>query len=97
MTTELADPRAVAALITDESDLILIRQTLRAEAVRAGLGLVDQTKLITAGSELTRNILTYATGSRGDFRVEQVRSGERRGIRATFADHGPGIENSTPP
>jgi serine/threonine-protein kinase RsbT len=59
--------------------------------VRAGLGLVDQTKLVTAGSELGRNILTYATGRRGELRIEQVRSGERSGVRATFRDEGPGI------
>jgi len=82
---------AVTITITAEADLIRVRQVLRAEAQRAGLGLVDQTKLITAGSELARNIVTYATGSRGRVLVEQVGAGGRRGVRARFSDGGPGI------
>jgi serine/threonine-protein kinase RsbT len=75
-----------------EADLIAVRQMLRAHAEAAGLGLVDSTKLITAGSELARNILNYATGSRGRFRAEQVRSAEgQSGVKAVFADDGPGI------
>ena len=93
MATELAEPRALVVRITAEADLILVRQTLRSEAIAAGLGLVDQTKVVTAGSELARNILTYATGGRGDVRIEQVHAGERRGGRATFHDDGPGIED----
>lgn len=84
---------AAVVPIADEADLIRVRQVLRAEAQRAGLGLVDQTKLITAGSELARNILRYATGSRGSLRVEQVAADGRRGVRATFADDGPGIDD----
>lgn len=91
MAHELAEATAVA--IASEADLIHVRQVLRAEAVRAGLGLVDQTKLVTAGSELARNILTYATGSRGSMLVEQVAAAGRTGVRATFADDGPGIED----
>jgi serine/threonine-protein kinase RsbT len=92
MTHELADA-AVAAGIASEADLIHVRQVLRAEAVRAGFGLVDQTKLVTAGSELARNILTYATDARGRMAVEQVAAAGRLGIRATFSDDGPGIED----
>ena len=93
MAADLAEA-AIALAIASEADLIRVRQVLRQEAVRAGLGLVDQTKLVTAGSELARNILTYATGSRGRLRVEQVAAaGGRRGVRATFADDGPGIED----
>lgn len=77
--------------ITDETDLIRVRKVLRAEAETVGLNLVDATKLITAGSELARNILYYATGGRGRIRVEQVYHQGRRGVRATFADDGPGI------
>lgn len=87
----LTEAAGVAVAIADEADLIRVRQVLRAEAVSAGLGLVDQTKLITAGSELARNILIYATGSRGSLLVEQVQAAGRRGVRATFTDHGPGI------
>lgn len=77
--------------ITAEADLIAVRQALRAEAQSAGLGLVDETKLVTAGSELARNILTYATDSRGVLRAEQIADGPRRGVQATFSDSGPGI------
>jgi serine/threonine-protein kinase RsbT len=90
-TAGLTEAARVAVAIADESDLIRVRQVLRAEALRAGLGLVDQTKLITAGSELARNILVYATGSRGSLLVEQVLAVGRRGVRATFSDEGPGI------
>jgi serine/threonine-protein kinase RsbT len=92
MASVLAEA-GVAVAISSEADLIRVRQSLRAEADRAGLGLVDQTKLVTAGSELARNILTYATGSRGSLRTERVVTAGRRGVRATFADDGPGIED----
>jgi serine/threonine-protein kinase RsbT len=91
MATELTDAEAVVITISAEADMILVRQTLRAAAQRIGLGLVDQTKIITAGSELARNILTYATGSRGTVRIEEVRARGRKGVRATFTDEGPGI------
>jgi serine/threonine-protein kinase RsbT len=95
MTTGSADTRAAPApstvAIATEADLIRVRQTLRAAAQEAGLGLVDSTKLITAGSELTRNILTYATGARGTLHVELVHTAGRSGVRAAFADQGPGI------
>ena len=79
--------------ILDESDLIRVRKVLRTEAEAVGLNLVDATKLITAGSELARNILNYAAGHRGRVTVEQVQRQSRRGVRATFADDGPGIED----
>jgi serine/threonine-protein kinase RsbT len=91
MATELTDAEAVVITISAEADMILVRQMLRAAAQRIGLGLVDQTKIITAGSELARNILTYATGSRGTVRIEEVRARGRKGVRATFTDEGPGI------
>lgn len=90
---DLTEAAVVTVDIADEADLIRVRQLLRAEALRAGLGLVDQTKLITAGSELARNILTYAAGSRGSLRVEQVAAAGRQGVRATFSDQGPGIDD----
>ncbi len=58
-------------------------------AVEAGLSLVDQTKIITAASELARNTLDYGGG--GDVRIEVVEDGGRRGVRLTFEDRGPGI------
>lgn len=99
MPAELTDaatavPVATVAIAT-EADLIRVRQALRGVADTAGLGLVDSTKLITAGSELTRNILTYATGARGQLRVTLVQDGGRTGVRATFTDDGPGIPDVT--
>jgi serine/threonine-protein kinase RsbT len=88
--TETAD---VIVPICSEVDLIHVRQVLRAVATRVGLGLVDQTKLITAGSELGRNILIHATGSKGEMRVRQISSPIRQGVQATFHDDGPGIED----
>lgn len=93
MAVQLTDTPVSDLAIIAEADLIHVRQVLRAESLRAGLGLVDQTKLVTAGSELARNILTYADGSRGSLHVEHVRQRGRRGIRATFTDDGPGIED----
>ena len=86
-------PEAVAVDIVSEADLVSVRQVLRREADRAGLGLVDATKLITAGSELARNILTHAGGARGRLRIEQLLAGGRQGVQATFSDEGPGIED----
>jgi serine/threonine-protein kinase RsbT len=80
-----------AFAIKADADLIRVRQVLRGEADDAGLGLVDLTKLVTAGSELARNILTYATGGEGEFHVERIARDRRRGVRATFSDGGPGI------
>jgi serine/threonine-protein kinase RsbT len=68
-----------------------VRTVLRRLAVANGFGIVDQTKLITAGSELARNILKYAAGADGRMVVEVVESGERIGLRAVFSDDGPGI------
>ncbi|MFC4061249.1 ATP-binding protein [Planomonospora corallina] len=93
MAPELTGTDPVVVTIAAGADLIHVRQVLRAQALEAGLGLVDQTKLITAGSELARNIVTYATGSRGTLRAEQVRADGRRGVRATFSDSGPGIDD----
>lgn len=90
MATGLVDAGTVVG-IASEADLIVVRRLLRAEAEQAGLGLVDQTKLVTAGSELARNILNYATGSRGRLQVERVIARGRCGVRATFSDDGPGI------
>jgi serine/threonine-protein kinase RsbT len=88
-----AEAPAAVLTIVAEADLIRVRQALRAAAQQAGLGLVDTTKLITAGSELARNILIYATGSRGTMRAELVAGRGRRGVRATFSDDGPGIDD----
>ena len=77
--------------ITREVDLLRVRQLLRERSHEVGLGLVDETKMVTAGSELARNILKYAGQGGGNLRVEVIRQERRRGVRAVFADQGPGI------
>lgn len=77
--------------ITGEADLLRVRSTLRAQAQAAGLGLTAATKLVTAGSELARNIVRYATHGQGVVLVETAEDGPRRGVRARFSDDGPGI------
>jgi serine/threonine-protein kinase RsbT len=72
-----------------ETDLILVRQMVRKWASELGLSLVEQTKVVTAASELARNVLIHGGG--GDARLEVVNSDFRRGLRLTFEDHGPGI------
>jgi serine/threonine-protein kinase RsbT len=77
--------------INGEADLLRIRAMLRAEAQQAGLSLTAETKLVTAGSELARNIVRYATHGQGTASVERLHSNGRRGVRAAFRDSGPGI------
>jgi serine/threonine-protein kinase RsbT len=80
---------AVSHAIASDADVVRVRQTVRTLAVDAKLSLVDQTKLVTAASELARNTLVYGGG--GTVTVELVRAGQRRGVRAAFEDRGPGI------
>jgi serine/threonine-protein kinase RsbT len=75
-------------LRTDE-DIVKLRQAVRAWAIEAGFSLIDQTKLVTAASELGRNTRIYGGG--GEVHLEKVENGNRRGVRLTFEDHGPGI------
>lgn len=75
--------------IRHSDDVVRVRQAVRARAVEAGLGLVDQTKIVTAASELARNTLDYGLG--GTARVETFTAPPRRGVRLTFEDQGPGI------
>ena len=75
--------------IRQSDDVVRVRQLTRTFAVEAGLGLVDQTKVITAASELARNTLDYGGG--GAVTVELLEQGGRRGVRLAFEDKGPGI------
>jgi serine/threonine-protein kinase RsbT len=70
-------------------DVVRVRQAVRAFAVEASFGIVDQTKIVTAASELARNTLDYGGG--GEVRMELLQEGRRRGVRLTFEDEGPGI------
>ncbi|MBM2617909.1 ATP-binding protein [Actinoplanes sp. LDG1-06] len=75
--------------VTSDRDVVRVRQLVRTAAVAVKLSLVDQTKLVTAASELARNTLVYGGG--GWVEVAPVDSGRRKGIRIVFADQGPGI------
>lgn len=76
--------------IAVSDDIVRVRQQVRSAAVAAGLSLVDQTKIITAASEIARNALVHGGG--GSARIEASTSATGRpGIRVTFTDHGPGI------
>ncbi|HVY71091.1 MAG TPA: anti-sigma regulatory factor [Verrucomicrobiae bacterium] len=72
-----------------ESDIVQARQAVRKWATELAFPLVDQTKIITAASELARNTLVYGKG--GEMLMESLRDGARKGLRLTFIDHGPGI------
>jgi serine/threonine-protein kinase RsbT len=75
--------------IRASGDIVHVRQTVRAWAIDAGFSLVDQTKIVTAASELARNTLEYGRG--GTMRIDLLLDGARRGLRLTFEDQGPGI------
>lgn len=77
--------------VIKEQDVVLLRNRVREYAVKTGMGLVNQTKLITATSELVRNMLRYANG--GNVLIEVVSQGRENGIRLTFTDKGPGIQD----
>jgi serine/threonine-protein kinase RsbT len=70
-------------------DIVLVRQATRRQAVALGFGIVDQTKIVTASSELARNTVDYGGG--GTARVEVVQNERKTGLRVIFEDNGPGI------
>lgn len=75
--------------ISREQDVVAFRNRVKEAAVKIKMGLVNQTKLITAASELVRNMLRYAGG--GEVLIEVVSKGRENGIRLCFSDKGPGI------
>ncbi|MGB5960056.1 MAG: anti-sigma regulatory factor [Coleofasciculaceae cyanobacterium] len=77
--------------ITCSSDIIRVRQAVRQMAVEMKFSLVDQTKIVTAASELARNTLDYGGG--GTVEMEVLETFNRRGLRLIFVDQGPGIPN----
>ena len=84
----LIEKREAVPIVADD-DIVRVRQRVRDWAVTIGFSLVDQTKLVTAASELARNTLVYGQG--GTVLLESVTNDTRRGLRLTFEDHGPGI------
>ncbi|WP_206077568.1 anti-sigma regulatory factor [Pontibacter sp. SGAir0037] len=75
--------------IVREQDVVLFRNRVREFSTKIGMSLVNQTKLITAASELVRNMLKYANG--GKVVLEIISKNAQRGVRLTFIDEGPGI------
>lgn len=84
-------PKNEAFQISGPDDVVRVRQVVRAWASDLKFSLVDQTKLVTATSELARNTLQHGGG--GTMNATVVESGARKGIRLTFEDRGPGIQN----
>lgn len=91
MTSPSGSTEEVA--ISTDGDVVRVRQLVRNYAIQAKLSLVDQTKLVTATSELARNTLVYGGG--GVATVQAVTDGRRTGVRASFHDEGPGIPDTT--
>jgi serine/threonine-protein kinase RsbT len=81
--------RSDALPVRSDGDVVLARQAVRRWAVEAGFTLVDQTKIVTAASELARNTVIYGKG--GTMHLELLQDGGRRGLRLVFEDKGPGI------
>jgi len=81
--------RAETLPVRADADVVIARQKVRAWAVEQGFGLVDQTKIVTAASELARNTLIHGGG--GSMHLEALNDGPRKGLRLTFEDRGPGI------
>ena len=77
--------------VRGSEDIVLVRQAVRAWAVELGFSLVDQTKIVTAASELARNTVIYGGG--GSVTLEALSDGPRRGLRLVFEDEGPGIKD----
>lgn len=75
--------------VRSASDVVSVRQIVRTWAIEAGFSLVDQTKMVTAASEIARNTIDYGGG--GVARLELMNDGSRRGLRVAFEDQGPGI------
>lgn len=85
----MAPPKQETLPIRTVNDIVIVRQKVRAWAVELGFSLVDQTKIVTASSELARNTLDYGEG--GTVLLEAIQAGLRRCLRLTFEDRGPGI------
>jgi serine/threonine-protein kinase RsbT len=77
------------APIRSSDDVVLVRSAVRKWSIELGFSLIEQTKMITAASELARNTLDYGGG--GTVRLEALQQGARKGLRLTFEDEGPGI------
>lgn len=77
--------------VRTSEDVVLVRTTVRKLAAELKFGIVDQTKIVTAASEIARNTLDYGRG--GDVRMEALHNGTKKGLRMVFVDNGPGIKD----
>jgi len=75
--------------IRSPEDIVHMRREVREQAIRQGFSLVDQTKVVTAASELARNIINYGGG--GEMILQALAEGVRKGLKLAFVDQGPGI------
>lgn len=85
----MTPPTREQRLIRSSEDVTLVRRLVRSHSVALGFSLIDQTKLVTAASELARNALEHGGG--GFMELEHVIDRARRGLKLTFVDEGPGI------
>jgi serine/threonine-protein kinase RsbT len=83
--------REWTVLVTSEEDIISSRQQARDAAKTLGFGLVDQSRITTAVSELTRNVMRYAIGGQGEVVIRELQDGDNTGIEVVVRDDGPGI------
>ncbi|MGW7253841.1 ATP-binding protein [Streptomyces sp. NPDC054834] len=91
MTPASRPATAMTLPIGSDADLAWVRQQVRQTAADLGFGLVQQTKLVTAASELARNTLVHGGG--GQTEITPLESGHARGLRLSFTDNGPGIQD----
>lgn len=75
--------------VGSSADIVFVRQIVRKWAIEQGFSLIDQTKIVTAASELARNMVDYGGG--GKLHLEALSEGIRKALRLTFEDEGPGI------
>lgn len=85
--------KSEAVHIATQDDVVRVRQVVRAQAIAAGFSLVDQTKVVTAASEIARNTVIHGGGGR--MNLDVVKHAGRTGLRLEFADQGPGIPDIT--
>ncbi|MEU9097340.1 ATP-binding protein [Streptomyces sp. NPDC048361] len=88
-THPTADDRTELLVLHTEEDLLSVRHAVRAATVKAGFGIVDQTRVVTTASELARN--AYIHGGGGTLTIEYLSRGSSSGLRLTISDTGPGI------
>lgn len=91
MTGETTVHKSEAVVIEGSNDVVRVRQCVRSLALEVGFSLVEQTKVVTAASELGRNTLEHGLG--GNAEISIVDNGLKRGVRMRFEDHGPGIQD----